>query len=54
MELPDKVNPGRWSETYKEKITKAKEEAKRYELIASGVRTAGKNALRNRKTIRPV
>lgn len=51
MELPDKANPGTWSETYKEKITKAKEEAKRYELIASGVRTAEKNALRNRYTL---
>lgn len=51
MELPDKANPGTWSETYKEKIAKAKEEAKRYELIASGVRTAEKNALRNRYTL---
>ncbi|WP_289007363.1 glycoside hydrolase family 20 zincin-like fold domain-containing protein [uncultured Parabacteroides sp.] len=51
MELPDKANPGTWSETYKEKITKAKEEAKRYELIADGVRTAEKNALRNRYTL---
>lgn len=51
MELPDKANPGTWSETYKEKIMKAKEEAKRYELIADGVRTAEKNALRNRYTL---
>lgn len=51
MELPDKANPGTWSETYKEKITKAKEEAKRYELIADGVRSAEKNALRNRYTL---
>lgn len=51
MELPDKANPGAWSETYKEKITKAREEAKRYELIASGVRVAEQNALRNRYTL---
>ena len=26
MELPDKLNPGAWSQTYREKIEKAKEE----------------------------
>lgn len=51
MELPDKAHPGVWSETYKEKITQARVEAKRYELIASGIRMAQKNALRNRYTL---
>lgn len=51
MELPDKANPGAWSEKYADKITKAKEEAKRYELIADGVRAAEQNALRNRYTL---
>lgn len=51
MELPDKANPGAWSEKYADKIAKAKEEAKRYELIADGVRAAEQNALRNRYTL---
>lgn len=51
MELPDKANPGAWSEKYKEKIAQAREEAKRYELIADGVRVAEQNALRNRYTL---
>lgn len=51
MELPDKANPGVWSEKYKEKIAQANEEAIRYKLIADGVRTAEMNALRNRYTL---
>lgn len=51
IDLPDKSNPGVWSETYKEKIEKAQEEAKRYELIAEGVRNAEQHALRNRYTL---
>lgn len=51
MELPEKTTPGAWSEKYKEKIAQAREEAKRYELIAEGVRAAEQNALRNRYTL---
>lgn len=51
MELPEKANPGAWSEKYKEKIAQARLEAKRYELIADGVRAAEQNALRNRYTL---
>lgn len=51
MELPDKAKPGVWSEKYKDKITKAREEAKRYEFIAEGIRMAKQNALRNRYTL---
>lgn len=51
MELPDKANPGAWSEKYKDKIAQARIEAKRYELIADGVRAAEQNALRNRYTL---
>lgn len=51
MELPDKANPGAWSEKYKDKIAQARIEAKRYELIADGVRVSEQNALRNRYTL---
>lgn len=51
MELPDKANPGSWSEKYKDKIAQARIEAKRYELIADGVRVSEQNALRNRYTL---
>lgn len=51
MELPDKANPGAWSEKYKDKIAQARIEAKRYELIADDVRVAEQNALRNRYTL---
>ena len=50
--LPDKEHPGAWSETYKEKIDKAKEEAKRYQTIREGVLAAERNALRNRYTLK--
>lgn len=50
--LPDKEHPGVWSETYKEKIDKAKEEAKRYQTIREGVLAAERNALRNRYTLK--
>lgn len=50
--LPDKEHPGAWSETYKEKIDKAKEEAKRYQTIHEGVLAAERNALRNRYTLK--
>ena len=46
--LPDKANPGAWSELYKDKIAQAKIEAGRYEKIAEGIRTAEAEALRNR------
>lgn len=51
IELPDKANPGVWSEKYKEKIATAKEEATRYERISNGICAAEKNALRNRYTL---
>lgn len=50
--LPDKEHPGVWSETYKEKIDRAKEEAKRYQTIREGVSAAERNALRNRYTLK--
>lgn len=51
MELPDKLNPGAWSQTYREKIEKAKEEEKRYHEICQGIKTARQEALRNRYTL---
>ena len=48
LDLPDKQNPGVWSQTYKEKIAQAKVEAARYEQIKKGIREAKENALRNR------
>lgn len=50
--LPDKTNPGAWSELYKDKIAQAKIEADRYRKIADGIRTAEAEALRNRYTLR--
>lgn len=50
--LPDKKHPGVWSKTYKEKVDRAREEAKRYEMIHEGVCAAEKNALRNRYTLK--
>lgn len=50
--LPDKKHPGVWSKTYKEKVDRAKEEAKRYEMIHKGVCAAERNALRNRYTLK--
>lgn len=49
--LPDKANPGAWSEQYKDKIAQAKIEAVRYEKIAEGISTAKAEALRNRYTL---
>ena len=51
LELPDKNNPGAWSETYKDKIAQARKEAIRYEKIATGIQTAKQQALRNRYTL---
>lgn len=51
MDLPDKANPGAWSEKYKEKIDQAGKEALRYEKIDEGIRTARQQALRNRYTL---
>ena len=48
LNVPDKQNPGVWSQTYKEKIAQAKVEAARYEQIKKGIREAKENALRNR------
>ena len=48
LNVPDKQNPGVWSQTYKEKIAQAKVEAARYEQIKKGIREAKDNALRNR------
>lgn len=50
--LPDKKHPGVWSKTYKEKVDRAREEAKRYEMIHEGVCVAERNALRNRYTLK--
>ncbi len=50
--LPDKKQPGVWSKTYKEKVDRAREEAKRYEMIHEGVCAAERNALRNRYTLK--
>lgn len=50
--LPDKKHPGVWSKTYKEKVDRAREEAKRYEMIREGVCAAERNALRNRYTLK--
>lgn len=49
--LPDKANPGAWSELYEDKIARAKIEADRYEKIAEGIRKAKAEALRNRYTL---
>lgn len=49
--LPDKQSPGTWSETYKEKIEKAKHEEQRYEAICIQLQTAQAEALRNRYTL---
>lgn len=52
IDLPNREQPGAWSATYKEKIDKAKEEAKRYQTICEGVSAAERNALRNRYTLK--
>ncbi len=52
LDLPDKQNPGIWSQTYKEKIVQAKTEAVRYEQIKKGIQEAKDNALRNRYALR--
>ena len=51
IDLPDKANPGVWSDTYKEKIEKARQEAERYKKIAGGIEEAEQHALRNRYTL---
>lgn len=51
INLPDKKNPGAWSQTYKDKLDKAKIEVKRYEVIKNGVQTAKQHALRGRYTL---
>lgn len=51
LEMPDKANPGTWSNTYKEKIEKARQEAARYENIVAGIKDAEQHALRNRYTL---
>ena len=51
LRLPDKANPGLWSQNHEEKIEKAKEEAKRHEKTDAAIKTAKQNALRNRYTL---
>ena len=52
MDLPDKTNPGVWSEKYKDKIEQAKKEAIRYKKISESIQIAEDQALRNRYTLR--
>lgn len=52
LELPDKENPGAWSEKFKNKIAAAKEQAQLCSGIAGDITEAKKNALRNRYTLR--
>ena len=51
LEMPDKANPGAWTNMYKEKIEKARQEATRYEKITAGIKDAELHALRNRYTL---
>ena len=51
IDLPQKEEPGAWSEQYKEKVTQAQQENIRYEEIKEGIRLAEANALRNRYTL---
>lgn len=52
LELPDKENPGAWSEKFGNKIAAAKEQAQLCSDIAGNIAEAKKNALRNRYTLR--
>lgn len=47
ISLPDRNNPGQWSEKYKERIAKAQFELKRYEQIKEKIAKASKLARRN-------
>lgn len=49
--LPDKDNPGSWSEQYKGKLDSAKIEAKRMEKIREGIKVAKAHATANRYTL---
>lgn len=51
LDMPDQTKPGAWSETYKEKITRAEKEEARYTSIREGIEHAKKQALRNRYTL---
>lgn len=51
IDLPDSKQPGKWSETYKEKIKKAHQEKKRNEMIAGLIAEVKNEALRNRYTL---
>ena len=51
IELPDKNNPGVWSEKYKEKIENAKKEKLRTTKIDNDIEWAKSNSLRNRYTL---
>lgn len=51
IDLPDKSMPGKWSETYAEKIKEAKREEIRYDKIKKGLEVAKQEALRNRYTL---
>ena len=45
--LPDPSNPGKWSEVNRQRISRAKEEMSRYEVIKNRIRNAVKVAKRN-------
>lgn len=47
ISLPDKGNPGEWSEKYKEKLSRAKAEVERYQLIKRKIENSTKLARRN-------
>lgn len=51
LDLPDKSNPGKWTEKYKQKIQEAKKAILQYESIKYGIQKAKQLALRNRYTL---
>lgn len=51
IDLPDKQNPGAWSEKYADRIEKARQEALRYDRICAASGIALQQALRNRHTL---
>ena len=47
IDLPDPANPGKWSEVYRQRINRAKEETARYEVIRKRIQNAVKVTRRN-------
>ena len=48
IELPDRENPGKWSEKYAERLELAEKVNKEYEMTSMQLRTLYSNSLRNR------